>query len=206
MAEPTPTPPKPARLIRIVLVVPLSLNLAVAGILIGAASSGRWKGGPPPNFEVALGPITRALAPEERRDIRRSLIQDRALRDLNLRSGMAEVLAALQADPLTYIRSGRGAGHLSGEGDDEHSAVSGALGCGFRGAGQDTLCNAPERKGDCDPMHRDRDHLRSCSSGCGDVFVSFCARQTPPCARRSDSGGWSWCIAVGSRNHHPCCL
>lgn len=104
MAEPTPTPPKPARLIRIVLVVSLSLNLAVAGILIGAASSGRWKGGPPPNFEVALGPITRALAPEERRDIRRSLIQDRALRDLNLRSGMAEVIAALQADPFEIAR------------------------------------------------------------------------------------------------------
>ncbi len=98
MADPISS--KPSRLWRIVFVLSLALNLAVVGIVVGAASSGRWTDGPPPQIEVGLGPIGRALAPDERRDIRRYLIRQRALRDLNLRGGMRDIIAALTAEPF----------------------------------------------------------------------------------------------------------
>lgn len=104
MADQTPQLARPSRLWRIVLVVSLALNLAVAGLVVGAATSGRWKDGPPPNFEVGLGPIGRALAPDERRDIRRSLIRDRVLRDLNLRGGINDIVDALAAEPFDEAR------------------------------------------------------------------------------------------------------
>ena len=91
---------KPSRLWRIVLVVSLALNLAIAGLFVGSATSGRLKSGPPPNFEIGLGPIGRALAPEERRVIRRSLVQDRGLRELNMRGRMSEIVATLETDPF----------------------------------------------------------------------------------------------------------
>ncbi|MEL6838833.1 MAG: periplasmic heavy metal sensor [Pseudomonadota bacterium] len=94
------SPSRPSRLWRVILVISLALNLAVAGLFVGAVASGRWKDGPPAHFEIGLGPVGRALAPDERRDIRRALIRQRALRDLNLRGGMSDIVAALQTEPF----------------------------------------------------------------------------------------------------------
>ncbi|MDX8351011.1 periplasmic heavy metal sensor [Cognatiyoonia sp. IB215182] len=94
------TPSKPGRLWRVILAISLALNLAIVGLVAGAAASGRLKDGPPPQIELGLGPLGRALAPDERRALRRSLFRDGALRDLNLRGGMQDVVAALGADPF----------------------------------------------------------------------------------------------------------
>ena len=107
MAEQPTKSGKPSRLWRIVLVASLALNLAVAGVFVGAASSGRFKNGPPPNFDIGLGPLGRALAPEERRMIRRGLVQNRSLRDLNLRGRMNEVVAVLEARDFDAARFGQ---------------------------------------------------------------------------------------------------
>ena len=92
MADKTPQASRPGRLWKIVLVVSLALNLAVAGLVIGAAIKGRFGDGPPRSFDLGAGPISRALEPEERRQIMRDLRQDRALRDFNPRETAAALL------------------------------------------------------------------------------------------------------------------
>lgn len=102
MAEDQMPTQKPGRVWRVVLVLSLALNLAVAGIVIGSVASGRAGDGPPRSFDLGLGPVSRALAPNERRDIGRSLRQDGVLRDFDLRgriNGMTEVLTAEPFDP-----------------------------------------------------------------------------------------------------------
>jgi len=95
------TPPvRPRRLWRIVLVASLALNLAVGGIVAGSVVSGRLGKGPPRSFDLGLGPIARALEPQERRAIGRNLRQNRALRDLDLRGRVDEVIALLRAEPF----------------------------------------------------------------------------------------------------------
>jgi uncharacterized membrane protein len=93
-------PAKPSRLWRIVLVCSLALNLAVAGIVIGTVSSGRAGDGPPRNFDLGVGPMARALSPQERRQIGRSLRQDRALRGVDLRDRLARMSDSLRAEPF----------------------------------------------------------------------------------------------------------
>lgn len=90
----------PSRLWRIVLVLSLALNLAVVGVVVGAAASGRWGDGPPRSFDLGLGPLSRALAPEERRAISRRLREDRSLRSFDLRERVNRVVATLQAEPF----------------------------------------------------------------------------------------------------------
>lgn len=90
----------PSRLWRIVLVLSLALNLAVVGVVVGAAASGRWGDGPPRSFDLGLGPLSRALAPEERRAIGRRLREDRSLRSFDLRERVNRVVATLQAEPF----------------------------------------------------------------------------------------------------------
>jgi uncharacterized membrane protein len=91
---------RPNRLWRIVLVLSLALNLAVVGVVVGAAVSGRWGEGPPRSFDLGLGPVARALEPRERRAIGRRLREDRSLRDFDLRGRVNRVVAALQAEPF----------------------------------------------------------------------------------------------------------
>jgi uncharacterized membrane protein len=91
---------RPSRLWRIVLVLSLALNLAVVGVVVGAAASGRWGDGPPRSFDLGLGPLARALEPQERRAIGHRLREDRALRDFDLRGRVSRVVATLQADPF----------------------------------------------------------------------------------------------------------
>lgn len=100
MADPTRPAGKPRRLWRIVLVISLALNLAVAGVVGGALLSGRSGDGGPRAFELGLGPLTRTLAPSERREIGRSLRRSGALRQMNPREGYREMAAAIGADPF----------------------------------------------------------------------------------------------------------
>ncbi|WP_342068624.1 periplasmic heavy metal sensor [Yoonia algicola] len=91
---------RPSRLWRIVLVLSLALNLAVVGVVVGSAVSGRWGEGPPRSFDLGLGPVARALEPQERRAIGRKLREDRSLRGFDLRGRVNLVVAALQAEPF----------------------------------------------------------------------------------------------------------
>lgn len=100
MADDKTPQARPSRLWRIVLVLSLALNLAVIGVVVGSAASGRWGDGPPRSFDLGLGPIARALEPQERRAIGRQLREDRSLRDFDLRDRVNRVVAALQADPF----------------------------------------------------------------------------------------------------------
>ncbi len=91
---------KPRRLWQIVLVCSLALNLAVAGVVVGVVASGRIGDGPPRSFDLGVGPVARALAPQERRAVGRSLRQDRALRDVDMRARVDRMIAVLRADPF----------------------------------------------------------------------------------------------------------
>ena len=97
MADPVE---KPRRLWRIVLVCSLALNLAVAGVVIGAASSGRIGDGPPRSFDLGVGPMARALMPQEQRQIRRAMRESQVLRSVDLRGSMRGIEAALIAEPF----------------------------------------------------------------------------------------------------------
>ncbi|WP_341368724.1 periplasmic heavy metal sensor [Yoonia sp. BS5-3] len=88
-----------SRLMRIVLVISLALNLAVAGLFVGSMASGRLSDGPAPNFDIGLGPIGRALDNDERREVRRSLLSDGSMRRLNLRGRLEQMITAIEADP-----------------------------------------------------------------------------------------------------------
>lgn len=60
------------RLLRIVLVASLALNLSVVGLAAGWAL--RHAGDPhPPRLDMAGGPLTRALSPEDRQEIARQM-------------------------------------------------------------------------------------------------------------------------------------
>lgn len=100
MVDEDSSPAKPRRLWRIVLVISLALNLAVVGLVAGSVVSGRFGDGPPRSFDLGLGPMSRALAPEERRDIGRNLRQNRVLRDVDLRGRVDGIVAALKQDPF----------------------------------------------------------------------------------------------------------
>jgi uncharacterized membrane protein len=100
MADHDKTAMRPSRLWRIILVCSLALNLAVAGVVVGSMASGRLGDGPPRSFDLGIGPITRALSPQERRDVGRSLRQDRVLRDVDLRGRVNGMVDALKADPF----------------------------------------------------------------------------------------------------------
>ena len=90
----------PSRMWRIVLVCSLALNLAVVGVVAGSLVSGRLGDGPPRSFDLGLGPISRALAPPERRDVGRSLRQDRMMRNFDVRGRLGGMVDALKAEPF----------------------------------------------------------------------------------------------------------
>ncbi|SFR34148.1 Uncharacterized membrane protein [Yoonia tamlensis] len=93
---------KNGRLMRIVLVVSLAVNLAVAGLVVGTVVSGRLGEGPPRSFDLGLGPMARALAPEDRRAIGQALRRARPMGDYDPRAQtelMAQALRAVPFDP-----------------------------------------------------------------------------------------------------------
>jgi len=88
--------------LRIVLAVSLGLNLAVIGLVAGIIV--RFDGGPPPGrgAEFAL-PYMRALAPEDRRAIIRSVRREQGrpmLRGAERQARYADVIEALRAQPF----------------------------------------------------------------------------------------------------------
>ena len=100
MAEDKLPSARPSRLWRAVLVVSLALNLAVVGVVVGSLLSGKMRDGPPRSFDLGLGPVSRALEPQERRSIGRSLRQDGSLREFDLRGRVDDMVTALKAEPF----------------------------------------------------------------------------------------------------------
>lgn len=94
----------PSRLWRVVLVLSLALNLAIVGMVVGAGFSGRFGDHPPRSFDFGLGPVARALAPEERRAVGRAMRRDAGLRAVDLSGNAQDMIAALRADPFDQTR------------------------------------------------------------------------------------------------------
>ena len=87
---------------RIVLVASLALNIAVVAMVAGLALR-IGRDGPPPRFEMALGPVGEALSPQDRRAIARALRRDPALRGGALRpdgGGARALVEALRQEPV----------------------------------------------------------------------------------------------------------
>jgi uncharacterized membrane protein len=88
---------------RWLLVPSLALNLLVLGLVVGDALSGGGPGRGPRPVEMSLGPVGRALEPQDRRAILGSLRGDPDLRPLGRgerAAGFAAVAQALRADPF----------------------------------------------------------------------------------------------------------
>ncbi len=85
-----------------VLIVSLTLNLLVAGMMLGAAMRADVRDRPPGSARSLIGePFIRALAPEDRRAFVRSMVRDRdALRTnrAELRARVETLLSALSAE------------------------------------------------------------------------------------------------------------
>ncbi len=63
----------PSRRWRLLLVLSLALNVAVLGLVGGAVMRDKVGGRPPSGFEFGAGPLGRALPPEDRREIGKSI-------------------------------------------------------------------------------------------------------------------------------------
>ncbi|MBK6468197.1 MAG: periplasmic heavy metal sensor [Rhodobacter sp.] len=101
ITPPAPGPaPKSGRRLRIALAVSVALNLAVAGLAVGAL----LRDGPPHSrADLGLGPLSEALTREDRRALRDGFLQrhpdirgDRKA----MRADFAALLAVLRADPF----------------------------------------------------------------------------------------------------------
>ncbi len=101
---PTPLPPPPKASRRWLLPVSLALNLLVAGIVGGAAVRHALGDGRPMMVrDLAFGPFTEALSPEDRAELRRSFLSRAGdLRDLRpeSRTDFNGLLVALRATPF----------------------------------------------------------------------------------------------------------
>ena len=91
---------KAGRLGRVVLVISLAINLAVAGLVAGTLISGGFGGKPPRQIDLGLGPVVQALTPPQRREIAMGLRRDGAFQRPNLRGDHDAIVDALTADPF----------------------------------------------------------------------------------------------------------
>lgn len=99
-SAPSP-PPSSGRGIKIALAVSVALNLAIAGAIAGAwMKDGPARGAP---RDLTFGPFSEAFSPEDRRALRKSLMDRapgfRASREA-ARAEFTSLLAALRADPF----------------------------------------------------------------------------------------------------------
>ncbi len=93
---------KPRKIWRIILVVSLAINVAIAGVLVGSAMSGRTKAGPPARVSFEFGPLGRVLDREDRRAIGAKMRRDgaRPITRQEMNGWISELAAALRADPF----------------------------------------------------------------------------------------------------------
>jgi uncharacterized membrane protein len=94
--------PRDGRLMRLLLVASLALNLLVVGLVAGWALR---HGGDrhPPRLEMAGGPLTRALSPEDRHEIAREMRETWRAADggrADLRDNYDALVADLRAVPF----------------------------------------------------------------------------------------------------------
>jgi uncharacterized membrane protein len=103
-----PPPAKAGRWVKILLAVSLALNLAVVGVVAGAALKARnFDGGRPPDIrELNFGPFTGALSRPQRRALLQGFVADqpplREMRSL-IRAEYQLVLDAVRAQPFDPI-------------------------------------------------------------------------------------------------------
>lgn len=103
------------RWVKVLLVVSLALNLLIIGTVAGAMlSKSKWQRHHPPRLDLAVGPLTRALSHEDRRDIGRKMRQayrqgDKPRADLRAElDGLVADLKAMPFDPAAIAsRLGR---------------------------------------------------------------------------------------------------
>lgn len=98
-----PQTPKPRRIWRIVLILSLAMNLAVAGLVVGFGVREKTDGRSPRSFDVGLGPIGGALDREDRRAIADALRNDPNVRRpgrQEFRETVTEFAQILQAKPF----------------------------------------------------------------------------------------------------------
>lgn len=113
MTEPTETSQKKARTgmrpwLKVVLFVSLAFNLAVVGLVVGAALKyGPRDGHRPPRLDMMSGPYTSALSHKDRRQIgaelRREYRAERPSRQ-EIRTQFDQILQALRAQPYAPDR------------------------------------------------------------------------------------------------------
>lgn len=91
---------KTGRWRRILLVVSLGLNLAVAGLVVGVMVNGGPRNGPP-RYDLTAGPLTRAMEADRRTAVRDALRESDVFRRADrsdIRADMQAILASLRAD------------------------------------------------------------------------------------------------------------
>ena len=106
---------KSTRVLRIALAVSVALNLAVAGMFVGAMFHGGEMGGPAGVRELSFGPFTEALSREDRKALRQAFVAkapDVRNARQQLRVDAQTVLEALRAVPfdpatLTTVMDGQ---------------------------------------------------------------------------------------------------
>jgi uncharacterized membrane protein len=104
MTDLTPAPDarSPWRWTRLALVLSLGLNLIIVGSLGGLALSRAINGPREPVRDLAFGPFTEALSPDDRRAMMRAFMAEakgfRAERD-QMRTDFQALITALKADP-----------------------------------------------------------------------------------------------------------
>lgn len=120
--------PGPRNWTRVALVLSLALNLAVAGIVAGAVLRGH-RDGPPRGFDLAVGPVARALSEVDRRAVMRDLMDRRDLRDdrRDDSAAAAPVLAAVRADPFDPAALSAALDGMRGRARDLEAAAEAAL-------------------------------------------------------------------------------
>jgi uncharacterized membrane protein len=88
---------------KLLLAVSLAVNLAVLGMLGGAALRGAGDRGRPDVRDIGFGPFTDALSPQDRQELRRAFLQDggnpRAMRQM-MRTEVGTLLQVLRTEPL----------------------------------------------------------------------------------------------------------
>ena len=97
-------PPRPTGWTRGLLIVSLTLNLIIVGIIGGAALRHSGSGARPADVrELSFGPFTAALSPEDRAELRRSFLTGghdlRGMRH-GARAEFEELFLALRAEPF----------------------------------------------------------------------------------------------------------